>query len=598
MTRPAVLVVEPDEARRRKLSQGLASEGYEAVPAASGEEGILFARGLGPAVIVAPSTLARFGDASILSELTEPGAAMERTLVLLGDGSEDETNLPGEVVCLNTQGLGDGELIRRLRLVLIGREIGVAADSRLEALVGDLAQKPLLELVRILHVALLSGQIEFETGAIHFVRGSVFAAEAGPVSGLKAFCRLGRLHEGPFRILLDLNRRLPEGDRQIHQGLNALINAAIRDTLGQYPDPKSRLQLVAEPADAATSPLHLEVLDAARRGLTLREVLDTLGQTDGETVRALMELEELGAVKRLEVSAMVRIIADSAADLSLEQVRRHGLTMIPIRVFFGQETYHDRVDLKPRDFYSLLEQRSDHPMTRPATPEDVQEVYRYGAERSDVVALHVSSKASETFALGCRTRDALLPQLKGGHGIEVVDSGQISMGLGLLTLFAARMAARGLSAKAIAQRIEGMRSRVVSLAMVTTLDYLVRGGRVGKVQAFLGDLLGIRPLLGVDKGEVITVDKVRRRRKAVQVMLRELLRRLDTERPIIVAIAHANSPVDADRLRQTVASSFDIGELMLSEIGPGIGTHMGPGAFLISAFQPEGEEVELTAPLQ
>lgn len=599
MTRPAVLIVEPEEERRREICRGLASEGYEVVPATSGEEGVRFAQGLGPAVIVAPVGLARFGDASILAELTRQACGMDRTLVLLGEEPEDEHELSSEVVFLLARDLDSDELIRRLRLVLIGREIGIATDAALGALVDDLAQKPLLELVRTLHRALLSGRIELEQGSIHFVRGNVIAAQAGRVSGLKAFCRLARRHEGAFRIVLELDSEPPDPSRQIREDLNALINAAIQDSLGQYPDPQSRLKLVEDiPDSTSLSTTQQQVLQAARQGAMLQEALDNFGATDGDVVQALLELEDRGAVRRLEVAAMVRIITDSASDLSMEQAREHAVAVIPAKVRFGQKIYRDRIDIKPRDFYRILEQQVAHPETQPPAAADVLEVYRRTCQRSDVVALHVSSKTSALFDLGCQARETLQEQLPEKRQIEVVDSQQIGMGLGLLALFAARMGARGLTADDIARRVRQMSPRVITLAALTTLDYLNRGGRVGKVQAFFGDLLGIKPLLSVENGEVVAIDKVRRRRRALDVISQQLEQRLDASRQVVVAVSHANSPVQADHLSQIVAQSFNVLESWQSEIGPGIGTHVGPGAFAVTVFQPADDEIALVAPLE
>lgn len=599
MTRPAVLIVEPEEERRREICRGLASEGYEVVPATSGEEGVRFAQGLGPAVIVAPVGLARFGDASILAELTRQASGMDRTLVLLGDSPEDEHELSSEVVFLVARDLHSDELIRRLRLVLIGREIGIATDAALESLVDDLAQKPLLELVRTLHRALLSGRIELEQGSIHFVRGNVIAAKANRVSGLKAFCRLARRHEGPFRIVLELDSEPPDPSRQIREDLNALINAAIQDSLGQYPDPQARLKLLEDIRDnESLSTVQEQLMQAARDGATLQEALDNFGVTDGDVVQALMELEERGALRRLEVAAMVRIITDSASDLSVEQAREHAVAVIPAKVRFGQKIYRDRIDIKPRDFYRILEQQIAHPETQPPAAEDVFEVYRRTCQRSDVVALHISSKTSALYDLGCQARDALQEELPEDRRIEVVDSQQISASLGMLALFAARMGARGLGAEEIARRVREMSPRIVTLAVLTTLDYLTRGGRVGKVQAFFGDLLGIKPLLSIENGQVVAIDKIHRRRQALDVVAQQLGQRLDASRPVVVAISHANAPVEADRLRQMVEQSFTVREIWQSEIGPGIGSHVGPGAFAVTVFQPTDEEMELVALLE
>ena len=143
-----------------------------------------------------------------------------------------------------------------------------------------------------------------------------------------------------------------------------------------------------------------------------------------------------------------------------------------------------------------------------------------------------------------------------------------------------------------------MAPRLELLMVVNTLDYLERGGRIGKAGAWVGKLLGIKPILGMVDGEITPVDRVRRGRDAHPRIVQLLRDRVDAGRPLIVAIAHARAPVWADRLKDLVKEAFDVSETVLSDIGPVVGTHCGPGTVGVVAFQPTSDEQGLIAPLE
>lgn len=229
--------------------------------------------------------------------------------MVLGDRPEDEAALPEAAAFLSVGGLEAPEIARRLLLVLLGREIGAAPDASLSTLVGDLAQTPLIELLRGLDAAGTSGRIDLRGGSLLLQRGVVIAAAAGPARGLKAFCRLGRLHEGPFRFVPG---ELP-ARREIEEGLDALVLAAIEDSLGEFPDPRVRLEVELGPGFFASpfSPLQQRILGAAQRGATLRQILDGLPDRDGEIVAEVLRLEERGFLVRREPA--VQIVTDSTA---------------------------------------------------------------------------------------------------------------------------------------------------------------------------------------------------------------------------------------------------------------------------------------------
>ncbi len=601
MSRPAVLIVEPAPARRGLLARGLAEFGYEVVPAAGEEEGRRFASGLGPSVIVAGAGVPHFGDASILDELrTTTGASTQ--LVVLGEDETGAEGLPDDVLYLAAAGLEGPELVRRIRLVLVGREVGVEPDSPLETLVGDFSLTPVFEVIRGLGRALVTGRLLLEGAEVAFEGGEAIAATAGRARGVKAFCRLGERRQGTFRVVLGR----PGVSREIEDGLETLIIRAIEDRLGDAPDPQARLEVTLGPSFFGTqfTPFQQKILTAAQTGLTVAGLLDRLDATDGEVLRELTRLRGMGVLVLHEPEIPVRVVTDSTADLPESLAREHGIRVVPLIVRFGDRIYRDGVDISPREFYDLLEQGSAHPVSNPPTPGEFLQLYRDLAPAHDLVSVHISSKLSETSRHASQGLEAggeeLLDRPDDGERavIEVVDSRQVSLGLGLLALFAARLAHRRRGAAEIAERLREMGDRVQLLFVVDTLEYLARGGRIGKARAWMGGLLGIKALLGVAKGEVVPVDRVRGGRAAHPRMLQLFKERIDPERPVIAGIAHAKAPVWADRLRALLESELDVRECLVAEMGPVVGTHAGPGTVGASLYQPvDDEELELLSPI-
>jgi DegV family protein with EDD domain len=483
---------------------------------------------------------------------------------------------------------------RRLLLVLLGKELGVAADVSLEALVGDLAQKPFVELIHDLAGAGFTGELDLRHGRITLIEGRVAAASAGPARGVKAFCRLGRLHEGSFRIVRGV--RSPE--REIFEDLDVLLSAAIEDSLGELPDPRHRLSVEMGPAFFASTftPLGQLVLAVAQRGAAVQEVLDALPERDGAIVNQILALERRGVLKRRAPGVL--IVTDSTSDLPPELAQRHGISVVPLPVAFGTETFRDRVDLQPGRFYQLLETRKEHPVSSPAPKSEFDVRFRQAVQRGqEIVAVLISGKLSKTVEHARAALAEAVPTSGPGHA-AVIDSRQVSSPLGLLALFAARMAARGLEAREIEQRILQMTGRTHCLFVVDTLEYLARGGRIGRARALLGGILGIKPILGIVDGEVAPVDRVRGGRAAHPRLVELHAQRVDPQRPVVVGLSHGNAPVWADRLEALLRQRFQVSELIEAEVGPVVGTHAGPGVVSAAAFQPEGDEAELIAPLE
>jgi DegV family protein with EDD domain len=603
MPRPSILVVEPEAARRKAIANGLTGFGYEVIPAVGVDEGKRYAAMLGPGVVVAPVALAKGEDGVVSERFGASGRAADPTLLLLGKRTADGQDLPEDVLFLKADGLPPEDLVRRIHLVLLGREIGVEPDTDLESLVGDFSLLPFLELVRAMGRAQVSGRIVCASGEVTFDGGEVVAASAGKARGTKAFLRLSLLDAGPFWLWL----RLPEGiERQIEQNVTSLVLLALEDRVHDAPDSRARARVQLGPAffEARFNPRQQELLAVLPACVTVGRLLDAMPEaTDGEILRDLIGLRELRIVAIEEPEDLVCVVTDSTCDLPPEVARAHGIHVLPVLVLFGDRVYHDGVDLKAKEFYDLLEKGPILPKTNPTPKADFQELYRSLAPQKDIVSIHISEKLSQTVAHAREAADEGMAQFQQWRGeaervsLQVVDSHSASLGLGMLALFAARMARRGVEPAAIVEALEAMRDRVHVLFAVDTLEYLARGGRVGKTRAVMGNLLGIKPILGVVDGEIVAVDKVRGGR-AAQPRLIELFReRVDPKRLVVVTVAHAKAPVWADRLRGLIEKAFQVQEILIAEMGPVVVANAGPGTVGAALFQPTEEELKLIAPV-
>ena len=597
--RPALLLVDPETSRRRAVSEGLAEHGYEAVPVAELREGERFAAAIQPAVVVVAGANS---PQTLLERFQAPPGGAGRTLVFLGEASEEDSEVPDEVFFLSVAGLAPEEIIRRIRLVLVGREVGVEPDLDLHFLVGELSLLPALELVRALSRARVSGRLVLPGGAVRMSGGEVVAARTGNAWGEKAFCRLGRLHDGPFRVHLEAP--VAEHEREMTTPVDDLVLLVVEEVQLTFPDPRLEIQLleVDETLPPDSGHYQPQLLAVLERCGTVGDLFDALPLAESLILKTLKRLVKHRVVALRKPRTGVKIITDSTADLPPDLVQAHDIKVVPLSILFGKDTFRDGVDIQPRDFYQLLESSEEHPRTQPPAREEFYEHFHDVIERQDILSIHISGKLSQTVeharqaALeGSRSFHHLPPE-RHNFALEVVDSQTVSMGTGLLALCAARMAQRGEQVFHITRTLEALIPRIEILFVVNTLDYLVKGGRVGKAQALVGKLLGIKPILGVVDGEVAPVSRARGGRRAQRRIVEILKERFDPARPLMAAVAHARAPAWGDRLRVLLGQAFELREEIVTDIGPVVGTHAGPGCVGCVAIQPTEEEWELIGP--
>lgn len=271
----------------------------------------------------------------------------------------------------------------------------------------------------------------------------------------------------------------------------------------------------------------------------------------------------------------IRIVTDSTADLPGELVRELDLEVIPLTVRFGDEAYLDGVTLDSDGFWAKLKESPHHPSTAQPSPGDFLEVYRRIHEAGDeIVSIHVSSKMSGTLN-SAEIAARMLPEA----GISLVDSRSVSLGLGLVVIGAARMAKEGRSREEIVAWVERTCDKMNILFTLDTLEFLQRNGRIGKAQALLGGLLGLKLILQVDKeGVVAPADKVRGRSR-VLARTRELMHeRVPPGRRIRLAIVHAQAPEQARAWGEEVRRDYQVEEYLEGQLGATVACHAGPGA--------------------
>ena len=267
---------------------------------------------------------------------------------------------------------------------------------------------------------------------------------------------------------------------------------------------------------------------------------------------------------------MVRIVTDSTADLTPEQQRAAGITVVPLNVHFGDEVFRDHVDLSTDEFFRRLKASPQLPRTSQPSVGAFEEAYRSLRQGGDeIVSVHLSSKVSGTY------NSALMAAQSVGEGkIDVVDSLSTSMALGFIALEGAKLARAGRDRQAVADCLRGLVPKARVICVVDTLTYLERGGRIGKARALLGSLLNVKPILQLKDGEVVPLGRARGRPQALNRLV-ELLERDGKVRQL--AIMHGAAQTDAEQLRERVASSYPSVDIQLTEIGAVLGTHTGPG---------------------
>jgi DegV family protein with EDD domain len=252
--------------------------------------------------------------------------------------------------------------------------------------------------------------------------------------------------------------------------------------------------------------------------------------------------------------------------------------VVPLNVHFDMDTYRDGVDISADEFYKRLITSSTLPKTSAPAPGIFIDSYqKLAGEAEAIISIHISSKLSGTH----EAAQAAQRDLAGECKIEVINSESVSMGLGLLAIMAAKAAKAGATAEEIVKFVRESIPRVHLVGALDTLDFLYKGGRVGKASAWFGSLLSIKPLISVRDGEVVPLERVRTRSKAIERLYQLLKERLPAKE---IGVMYSTDAEEAEKLAEHLRELFPQQPVYLSRFGPVLGTYMGPGCLAAASI--------------
>jgi len=275
------------------------------------------------------------------------------------------------------------------------------------------------------------------------------------------------------------------------------------------------------------------------------------------------------------------IVLDSTSDYPDAPARFPNMRFVPLYVRFGDETYKDYVELGPTEFFERLRSAPDLPATSQPTPQDFLTAYENLAGYERIYSLHISSKLSGTFQSA-----ELAAQELGGDRVRVVDSRTASLAIAMLAHAIQRRLTRGTTDVEIAALVERFHRECDVVFTLETLEFLKRGGRIGRAAALAGSLLNVRPILAIEDGEVLAVARVRGRPKALVEFERRFADATEDKAGLRIAIAHADAPEWIGTLTELVWRVRPKAEIeFTSTLGAVVSTHAGPGTVGFFWFQ-------------
>ncbi len=278
----------------------------------------------------------------------------------------------------------------------------------------------------------------------------------------------------------------------------------------------------------------------------------------------------------------VKIITDSLSDFTDEMAREFGVTVVPLTVLFGHETFLDRVTISTEQFYHRLTHDSTWPTTTQPTPAAFAQVYdKLGEEANELLVVTLSSRLSGTYESATNARNLAKTKAR----IEVIDSRTVVMGLGLIVIAVAKIAQKGADLDTLAAFVRRAMTRSHPIMYFDTLKYLAKGGRIGKAQGMLGSLLSVKPILTMQDGEVSPVTRVRSRGAGMDYLYNFVAQRLPNISEL--AVEHGNTPEDADALVERLSAIYPKERIYRSTISPVVGVYAGPSIVSVSVLEAE-----------
>ena len=270
---------------------------------------------------------------------------------------------------------------------------------------------------------------------------------------------------------------------------------------------------------------------------------------------------------------MIKIVTDTTCDLPLAWLSQYQLTVVPINIQFGLETFHEGQTIGPETFYQRIEMEGTLPTTSQPSVGEFSQIYQtLAADGSEILSIHVTSKLSGTWQSAMLAARQLQDRVK----VSVVDSLTGSVGLGLMVREAAQLARAGWPVADIVPRLEVRRPQINVFIMLKDLRYARMSGRVGRLGELLASLLNVKPIVGVDEGALIPLERVRSQQKGFERMVAMAAEQVG-EAPVHLGLAHALAPSEAESLLTLARNHLNCQDAFVTDLALSLAVHFGPG---------------------
>ncbi len=283
---------------------------------------------------------------------------------------------------------------------------------------------------------------------------------------------------------------------------------------------------------------------------------------------------------------MIRIIADSSCDISKEFAEELGIELIPMPVNFGNDTFYDGVDITAQQFFEKLKTAKDLPTTSQPSPLEFMERYEEAKKNGDsILLILLSSKISGSYGSACLYKNEI-----GYENIEVIDSLATVGAMQLLVIEAVKQRNLGkMDVHQLAEHLNNFKKRIKLLAVIDTLEYLHKGGRLSGAAKVFGTLLNIKPIISIVDGEIHMINKKAGINKAIDQIVQDYDKYdIDTTQPIL--FGYSATPDRMNMLIQHLKKEHDLGDFLTASLGPVVGVHVGPGACYVTFVVKKGTE--------
>jgi DegV family protein with EDD domain len=283
----------------------------------------------------------------------------------------------------------------------------------------------------------------------------------------------------------------------------------------------------------------------------------------------------------VNLSRKVAVVTDSTAYFLPGEAEKLGVHIIPLNIELANSTFQEGIDIDTEELFRRTDFSGSFPVSRAPSVEEFEALYaRLHKETDQILSIHISGHLSDTSEQARRGADALL----GRCSIAVVDSMTTSIGLGILAKAAAQAASEGADLDDIVRIVRGMVPHIYMIFYVETMDYLERSGRIGKAQAILGSMLNIKPILFIEDGDIIPLEKVRTTEKAIEKLF-EFVAEFDNLEQTAIIQRGKNPNKEARALQERLAQSFPELQFPIIQYGPDLATRVGPSALGIVVYE-------------